>query len=327
MDECGLYNISCQGHEFTWTGIRDGEVIRERLECALVNYKWMQAFPRCQGFNLDAVGSDHSPIVLWTEFVDKKGTIKFKFEANWVKEVECADVVKLGWNVKCEGSYWFILARKLKNCWKMLIDWCVNNKRGNKKKIKDLLKDICVLQQGIMTLVELEQCRDLKIQVGKALELKEIFWHQRARVNWINAGDKNTKFFHQITMQRRQNNKVLKIKGDDESWLEDEDEIMRAFVKFYEDLFSSTRNCEWEEVLSYMPRLVSAEDNLLLIKEVTDEKIEKAVFMLGALKEPGPDGLSGLFFQKFREIDKDDVCKAVKGFFPWKEVVKRAEFD
>ena len=37
--------------------------------------------------------------------------------------------------------------------------------------------------------------------------------YQRARVNWLKMGDSNTKFFHQSTMQRRQKNKVLWIRG------------------------------------------------------------------------------------------------------------------
>lgn len=72
VEECGLYNVSFQGQKFTWTGIREGEVIRERLDRALVNFEWLQVFPRCQGFNLNAVGSDHSPIILWTKFLIRR---------------------------------------------------------------------------------------------------------------------------------------------------------------------------------------------------------------------------------------------------------------
>lgn len=146
VEECGLYNVSFQGQKFTLTGIREGEVIRERLDRALVNFEWLQVFPICQGFNLNAVGSDHSPIILWTKFLDKKGDRKFKFEANWAEELECADIVKEGWNIVCQGSYGFILARKLKNCRRVLINWCSRNKMENKVKIEDLLRKISVIQ-------------------------------------------------------------------------------------------------------------------------------------------------------------------------------------
>ena len=41
---------------------------------------------------------------------------------------------------------------------------------------------------------------------------EEVYWFQRARVNWLKMRDKNAKFFHQATTQRRRNNKVLRIR-------------------------------------------------------------------------------------------------------------------
>lgn len=36
---------------------------------------------------------------------------------------------------------------------------------------------------------------------------------------------------------------------------------------------------------------------------------------MDALKALGPDSYSGLFFQRYWETIKEDVCMAVKGFF------------
>lgn len=99
--------------------------------------------------------------------------------------------------------------------------------------------------------------------------------------------------------------------------MEEEDDIMVAFVKFYEDLFTYFGNDVWKEMLCHVPCLVIAEDNAGLLKEVTDEEIEEAVFMLGALKAPGPDGFNGYISQKFWEIIKKDIFSTLRSFFSW----------
>lgn len=48
---------------------------------------------------------------------------------------------------------------------------------------------------------------------------------------------------------------------------------------------------------------------------VSSEEIELAVFQLGALKAPGPDGFPGFFYQNYWETVKNSTISAVKSFF------------
>ena len=81
INSCGLNVAHYKGQKLTWYGIKEGELIKERLDRALVNLEWMEAFPNMQVLNLVAIGSDHCPIVVNTDYKDKKGRGKFKFEA------------------------------------------------------------------------------------------------------------------------------------------------------------------------------------------------------------------------------------------------------
>ena len=64
--------------------MREGELIKEGLDRVLANLEWLDMFPNMQVFNLPAVGSNHSPIVVDTDFKYGKAVRRFKFEAKWL---------------------------------------------------------------------------------------------------------------------------------------------------------------------------------------------------------------------------------------------------
>ncbi|KAH0969686.1 hypothetical protein GBA52_028478 [Prunus armeniaca] len=50
----------------------------------------------------------------------------------------------------------------------------------------------------------LQQQEAINADLEKLWKAEELYWCQRSRVNWLSAGDKNTRFFHLSTIQRRQ---------------------------------------------------------------------------------------------------------------------------
>lgn len=55
--------------------------------------------------------------------------------------------------------------------------------------------------------------------------------------------------------------------------------------------------------------------NTSLTKEFTEKEISDALFQIGPLKAPGPDGFPARFFQLNWETLKKDVVTAVLSFF------------
>lgn len=144
---------------------------------------------------------------------------------------------------------------------------------------------------------------------------EEKYWAQRSRVKWLTCGDRNSKLFHMTAIQRRQRNKVVKLKSEDDNWIDNPSDIGECFKKFYSDLFEIVGLREYEDVLDYVQPVISEDTNAELIKLVSFEEIKGAAFGLGALKAPGPDGYSGLFYQHAWQTVGDQVCSLVQSFF------------
>lgn len=68
---------------------------------------------------------------------------------------------------------------------------------------------------------------------------EEMYWHQRCKQQWIEVGDRSTRFFHAKMRQRRQRNQVNKIRDGANNVYEQEEQIELALVKYFSDLFFS----------------------------------------------------------------------------------------
>lgn len=118
-----------------------------------------------------------------------------------------------------------------------------------------------------------------------------MYWGLRSRVNWLRWGDKNTKFFHATTIQRRQCNRILMLKKiGEEIWIKNPKILKKMTSDFFENLYHSAGPRNFHPVLQQCPSLVINKMNAYLTSEVTLSKIEKAIFEMGSEKAFGPDG-------------------------------------
>lgn len=67
-------------------------------------------------------------------------------------------------------------------------------------------------------------------------------------------------------------------------------------LEYYADIYKPTDPNINRECVQIITPKVTQYMNEMLMAQVMDEEIKGAVFDLGALKAPGPDGLSGLFY-------------------------------
>jgi hypothetical protein len=86
-------------------------------------------------------------------------------------------------------------------------------------------------------------------------------------------------------------------------------------TNFFRDLYSKDTLVNTDELVNLMHSPISEEINKELCKDFSKEEVGDALFQIGPIKAPGPDGLPARFFQRNWGVMKGDVIQAVRDFF------------
>jgi len=105
------------------------------------------------------------------------------------------------------------------------------------------------------------------------------------------------------------------LKASNGQWCDDPDQMAAMATDFFQALYTKDTNVRPAHMVSLLDTRVNDEMNDDLCREFTDQEISDALFQIGLLKAPGPDGLPARFFQRNWGLLKDDITSAVKRFF------------
>jgi hypothetical protein len=114
---------------------------------------------------------------------------------------------------------------------------------------------------------------------------------------------------------RAKKNKIRLLRKEDGQIMKDKAEMEGMAHEFFRQLYSADQGVRPSELTQLFEPKISDDANAALCKEFTDEEISDALFQIGPLKAPGPDGFPAHFFQRNWNILKADVIKGVKEFF------------
>ncbi|KAJ9536704.1 hypothetical protein OSB04_un000089 [Centaurea solstitialis] len=226
--------------------------------------------------------------------------------------------VQQAWDVHVEGTFMYRITTRLKSLKEPLRK--LRRSYGNlTQKVADLKVELDVIQLACDLdpfNVELkDDLEALRVAYLQACRDEFVSMKQRAKVQWLNEADSNTRFYHNVVKERRHSNQVRSVCNSDGIYVHD-DEVPYAFIEHLKG-FMGTEDLSLDPVIhqaSFQNKL-SLTDALFMIRPITDSDIRDAMFQIGIDKAPGSDGFTSQFFRAAWGIVGRDVTVAIHNFF------------
>uniref|UniRef100_A0A803Q0R6 Reverse transcriptase domain-containing protein n=1 Tax=Cannabis sativa TaxID=3483 RepID=A0A803Q0R6_CANSA len=291
--------------------------LKERLDWCFINHVWRDTLAWPKLTHLDYYGSDHRVLLANIDFNPTQpvqAPRKTRFEQFWLKDKECAEIISSSWCHNSDTDSATQLVSSLSDCANNLQQW-------HSRKFGKMKQDIKHAQQvvhGLNTAVNSDPDFHSKIHSAETIldELlvnEEQYWQQRSRVDWLQSGDRNTKFFHSKASARHSNNRIKALMDDHGHTVTTKDGISQLVTDYFQQLFTASNEDHWAltHVLSTIPTTISDEQNEFLSKEFTVSDVTAALKTIGSDKSPGLDGMSAMFYHHNWDIVGDLVTKVV----------------
>lgn len=127
-------------------------------------------------------------------------------------------------------------------------------------------------------------------QLEVAYKVEKEYWAKKYRVEWLQEGDNNTRFFHEVTAQRRVRNRIDSMENQEGEICEVEQAVSKIITNYFQHLFTIADPVGGESALDGIQRKITDALNVLLAKPIEDQEILIALFSISSQKALGPDG-------------------------------------
>ncbi|GKC05519.1 putative receptor-like protein kinase [Tanacetum coccineum] len=189
-NEVEIEDINSTGLFFTWikSPSKPETSIMKKLDRILINGSFMDSYKEAHGHFMPFLTSDHSAAVLTIPKCFMKKRKSFRFSNYIMDKEDFLPMVEKEWKKDMEGytMYKVVQKGKLMNMQKEM----VQNPHDKSIKVKEA---------------------ECLAEYLTAVNDEEKFLFQKAKVDWISNGDRNTKYFHKVIASKRNTNRIMSI--------------------------------------------------------------------------------------------------------------------
>lgn len=90
-----------------------------------------------------------------------------------------------------------------------------------------------------------------------------MFWQQRSRIKWLQLGDRNSRFFHLTSIQRRQRNQIVRLRNGTD-WTSGTKEMANIIRSHFQKLYEAPPIRDFEAFLSLVEPIITLAINVSL---------------------------------------------------------------
>ncbi|GMQ05168.1 hypothetical protein CsSME_00050301 [Camellia sinensis var. sinensis] len=163
-----------------------------------------------------------------------------RFEAVWLTDLSTQDIIQKVWKMPIPDAASCV--RRQAIVFRHLKNWNALSFKSIQGQIEDIQARLHQVQGSLHTLGLHAKEQDLRFQLDILLQKQELYWAQRSKQHWLSLGDRNTKFFHRMAFWRRSRNRIALIQDKDGHVLTQPQDIQKAFVEHFQQLFSPSRD-------------------------------------------------------------------------------------
>ena len=121
----------------------------------------------------------------------------FRFESIWLKDPRCEEVVQDAWEEVLAANQEFALSKCLESCHAQLEGWNKEEFGHVGRRITELQKHLEWLELQSKSPSTIQDIRAIRYELNDWLDKENVMWLQRSRKDWLQLGDRNTRFFMQ----------------------------------------------------------------------------------------------------------------------------------
>lgn len=307
---CNMKELPSKGDRFTWGGMRWKKWVQCCLDRCFGNKAWHDTFPGSNQSFLAKRGSDHR--LVWVNLCANPEIHKgqFRFDKRLLHHPDAKREVEGAWQSLKQNSS---VAVRIRKCREIMSAWKRKRRFNAKDKINKLHERLEWFQSRSYPCWFI--INSIKKELMQAYKEEEMFWRQKSREKWLRLGDRNSKFFHLSVKANRNRLYLLRLKdkmGQDQ-W--SDAAKAEVAVEYFTELFTTSNPALYQPVFQSMIVKVTPSMNKCLTAKITREEVKEAIFSIKADSAPGPDGMTGEFFQKFWPTIGDEVTKEVQEVF------------
>nr|GEW12240.1 hypothetical protein [Tanacetum cinerariifolium] len=172
---------------------------------------------------------------------------------------------------------------------------------ADKKDFLDVVREVNVLKEKLkdaqskvdadpFNLEKRKNAVSIMNEYSQVAEDELKLLHQKAKVRWLEEGDKNTSYFHNIIKTRKHKSKIETICCEDGKRVEG-NQVNAQFVNHFHTFLGTSYPISPLNSIGDIAvlKLFKAEANDM-IKDVSDKDIKDALFDINSTKAAGPDG-------------------------------------